>query len=65
VSEIARIREASTSYRFATVRSFRKRQITVNGYLAKNGSHLANARSMTLSDGRTLFAGSSAETDPK
>jgi hypothetical protein len=31
----------------------------------KNGSHLANARPMTLSDDRTLFAGSSAETDPK
>jgi hypothetical protein len=39
--------------------------ITVNGYLAKDGSHLANARTVTLSDGRTVFAGSSAETEPK
>jgi hypothetical protein len=37
-------------------------KITVNGYLARDGSHLVNARSMTLSDGRTLFAGSSSET---
>jgi hypothetical protein len=35
--------------------------ITVNGYLAKDGSHLANARSITLSDGRNVFAGSSIE----
>ena len=40
-------------------------KVTVSGYLAKDGSHLANARSMTLSDGRTLFAGSSADTEPK
>jgi hypothetical protein len=36
-------------------------KITVSGYLAKDGSHLANARSVTLSDGRTVFAGSSSE----
>ncbi|HXC76201.1 MAG TPA: DUF6152 family protein [Candidatus Acidoferrum sp.] len=36
--------------------------ITVNGYLAKDGSHLANARTVTLSDGRNVFAGSSLET---
>jgi hypothetical protein len=36
--------------------------ITVNGYLAKDGSHLANARSITLSDGRNVFAGSSIDT---
>ncbi|HKE88168.1 MAG TPA: DUF6152 family protein [Vicinamibacterales bacterium] len=35
--------------------------ITVSGYLAKDGSHLANARSVTLSDGRTVFAGSSLD----
>jgi Family of unknown function (DUF6152) len=40
-------------------------KVTVDGYLAKDGSHLANARSMMLSDGRTLFAGSSAGTEPK
>lgn len=33
--------------------------ITVSGYLAKDGSRLANARTVTLSDGRSLFAGSS------
>ena len=37
--------------------------ITVNGYLAKDGSHLANARSVTLGDGRKVFAGSSFETE--
>jgi hypothetical protein len=37
--------------------------ITVSGYLAKDGSHMANARSVTLSDGRTVFAGSSAENE--
>jgi Family of unknown function (DUF6152) len=36
--------------------------ITVNGYLAKDGTHLANARSITLGDGRNVFAGSSIET---
>jgi hypothetical protein len=39
--------------------------ITVSGYVAKDGSHLANARSVTLSDGRTVFAGSSIETQPQ
>lgn len=37
--------------------------ITVNGYLAKAGSPLANARSITLGDGRKVFAGSSIETE--
>jgi hypothetical protein len=37
--------------------------ITVSGYLAKDGSHVANARSVTLGDGRKVFAGSSIETD--
>jgi hypothetical protein len=37
-------------------------QVTVNGYLAKDGSSLANARSITLSDGHELFAGSSTES---
>jgi hypothetical protein len=36
--------------------------ITVNGYLAKDGSRLANARTVTLSDGRNVFAGSSIES---
>lgn len=38
--------------------------ITVNGYLAKVAPHLANARSVELTDGRTVFAGSSFDTDP-
>jgi hypothetical protein len=33
--------------------------ITAVGYLAKDGSTLANARSVTLPDGREIFAGSS------
>jgi hypothetical protein len=37
--------------------------ITVNGYRAKDGSTLANARSVTLSDGRKIFAGSSIDNE--
>lgn len=34
--------------------------VTVEGFLARDGSHLANARTVTLaSDGKKLFAGSS------
>jgi hypothetical protein len=36
--------------------------ISVQGSLAKDGSNLANARSVKLSDGRKLFAGSASET---
>jgi hypothetical protein len=42
-------------------------QVTVDGYLAKDGAKLsdgsihANARSITLADGRKVFAGSSAD----
>jgi len=32
--------------------------VTVEGYLAKDGSNLANARRVTLADGRKVFAGS-------
>jgi hypothetical protein len=32
-------------------------QITVEGYRAKNGSNVANARTVTLPDGRKLFGG--------
>jgi hypothetical protein len=35
--------------------------VTVNGFLAKDGSHLTNATTVTLSDGRKVFAGSSAD----
>ena len=34
-------------------------EITIEGYLAKDGSKMANGREMTLPDGRRLFAGSS------
>jgi hypothetical protein len=37
-------------------------QVTVEGFLAKDGNALANARRVTLPDGRRVFAGSSAET---
>src|SRR5262249_5631151 len=36
--------------------------ITIAGSLAKDGSNLANARSVTLADGTKVFAGSSQET---
>jgi hypothetical protein len=32
-------------------------RITVDGYRAKNGSNVANARTVTVSDGRKLFGG--------
>jgi hypothetical protein len=38
--------------------------ISVMGNLAKDGSHLANARNVTLADGRDVFAGSSADGEP-
>ena len=34
--------------------------VTVEGYMAKDGSSLANARRVTLADGRSVFAGSAA-----
>ena len=39
-------------------------QISVEGYLAKDGSRMANARNVTFSDGRKVFAGSSADGSP-
>ena len=35
--------------------------VTVDGYLARDGSHLANARIVTLSDGRKMSGGTMAE----
>jgi len=35
--------------------------VTVDGYLARDGSHLANARVVTLSDGRKMSGGTMAE----
>jgi uncharacterized protein DUF6152 len=39
-------------------------QVTVEGYLAKDGSKMANARKVMLADGRSVFAGSSADGNP-
>ena len=38
--------------------------IVVDGYRAKDGSHRANGRSLTLSNGQTLFVGSSGTGAP-
>src|SRR5215475_12312758 len=40
-------------------------QVKVEGYLAKDGAKMANARSVILADGRKVFAGSSADGVPK
>lgn len=39
--------------------------VIVEGYLAKDGSSLANARNVTLADGRKIFAGSSDDGGPQ
>lgn len=39
-------------------------EVTVDGYLAKDGSNLANARNVKLVDGRKLFAGSTDDGGP-
>ena len=39
--------------------------VTITGSLAKDGSKLANARTVKLSDGRQVFAGSSESADGK
>jgi Family of unknown function (DUF6152) len=38
--------------------------VTVSGFVAKDGSNLTNAQTVTLSDGRKVFAGSSSQTNP-
>jgi hypothetical protein len=38
--------------------------VTVSGFRSKNVAHVANARTVTLSDGRQVFAGSSFDTGP-
>ena len=40
-------------------------QVVVSGYLAKDGSHLANAHDVRLADGRKVFAGSSPSRVPE
>jgi hypothetical protein len=39
-------------------------QVTVDGYLAKDGSHLIDARNVTLPDGRKVFVGSPGDGGP-
>jgi len=39
--------------------------VTVDGFLAKDSSHTVNARSVVLSDGRKVFAGSNESDAPK
>jgi hypothetical protein len=39
-------------------------QVTVEGYSAKDGSKMANAKKVTLSDGRSVFAGSPPDGTP-
>jgi hypothetical protein len=39
-------------------------QVTVDGYLAKDGSHLVDARNVTLSDGRKVFVGTQGDGGP-
>jgi len=39
-------------------------QVGVEGFLAKDGAKMANARKVTLADGRNVFAGSSADGSP-
>jgi hypothetical protein len=39
-------------------------QVTVEGYSAKDGSRMANAKKVTLADGTSVFAGSSAAPKP-
>ncbi len=38
--------------------------ITIDGYSAKDGSHLLDARRITLSDGRTFYTGSPGDGGP-
>src|SRR5207244_4872322 len=39
-------------------------EIVVDGYRAKDGTHRANGRDLTLPDGRTLFLGGSSPDAP-
>ena len=38
--------------------------VVIEGYMAKDSSKLANARNVTLADGRKIFAGSSDDGGP-
>lgn len=39
-------------------------EVKVDGYLAKDGSKMANARNVVFADGRKVFAGSSGDGGP-
>jgi hypothetical protein len=39
-------------------------QVKIDGYLAKDGSHLIDARNVTLPDGRKVFVGSPGDGGP-
>jgi hypothetical protein len=39
-------------------------EIVIDGYQAKDGSHRANGRNLTLPDGKMLFLGSSGTGAP-
>ena len=39
-------------------------KVTVSGFHSKTNPHVANARTVTLADGRRVFAGSSFDTSP-
>jgi hypothetical protein len=39
-------------------------QIKVDGYMAKDGSKMANARNVVFADGRKVFSGSSGDGGP-
>jgi hypothetical protein len=39
--------------------------VTVDAYLAKDGSHLANVRTAKLADGRKVFGGSAGDGGPE
>jgi hypothetical protein len=39
--------------------------ITIEGSMAKDGSNMANARRITLADGRRVFAGSTTDNGPQ
>jgi hypothetical protein len=38
--------------------------LVVDGYLAKDGSHLIDARRVTLPDGRIVYGGSAGDGGP-
>jgi hypothetical protein len=40
-------------------------QITIDGFLAKNGSHLIDARRITLASGKVIYGGSAGDGGPE